>query len=107
MALASGLVESRPSDVAHPFDYIMVRIVELRLKHLEVANLEARWGKRYLWGRERRERTSVSLGYINSVCIPKLTVKPTFTDNKTKYWECISSNLVNFTTIIDLLSISA
>lgn len=53
--LASGLVESRPADVTNPFDYVMVRVVKLRLKDFEVAHLEARGSERHLCERGREE----------------------------------------------------
>lgn len=40
-SLAAGLVEARATDVADPFDDIMVAVVQLALKHLQEAHLEA------------------------------------------------------------------
>lgn len=40
--LAAGLVNATAANVAHPFDDIVVAVVQLRLKHLQVAHLEAR-----------------------------------------------------------------
>jgi len=40
-ALAARLIESAASDVAHPFDHVVVGVVELGLEHLEVAHLES------------------------------------------------------------------
>ena len=37
---ASSLVDPAATDVAHPFDDIMVTVVELGLKHLEVSHLQ-------------------------------------------------------------------
>ena len=42
------LVQPTLADVAHPLDDVMVTVVQLWLKHLQVAYLEARWGKRHL-----------------------------------------------------------
>ena len=42
------LVQPALADVAHPLDHVMVTVVQLRLKHLQVAHLEARRGKRHL-----------------------------------------------------------
>ncbi len=46
--LASGLVEATAADVAHPLDGLVVRVVQLRLEHLQVADLEARGRERHL-----------------------------------------------------------
>lgn len=40
--LAAGLINATAANVAHPFDDIMVTVVQLRFKHLQVAHLEAR-----------------------------------------------------------------
>lgn len=40
--LAAGLINATAANVAHPFDDIMVAVVQLRFKHLQVAHLEAR-----------------------------------------------------------------
>lgn len=40
--LAAGLINAAAANVAHPFDDIMVAVVQLRFKHLQVAHLEAR-----------------------------------------------------------------
>lgn len=40
--LAAGLINAAAANVAHPFDDIMVTVVQLRFKHLQVAHLEAR-----------------------------------------------------------------
>lgn len=50
--LAAGFVDAGAADVPHPFDDIVVTVVQLGLKHLQVANLQARWRKRDL----RRQR---------------------------------------------------
>lgn len=59
---ASRLVEPAAADVAHPLDHIVVRIVQLRLEHLEVSNFEAR----------RRERDlriwSITLAFLKTFC---------------------------------------
>lgn len=47
-ALAARLVETAAPDVAHPFDDVMVGVVELGLEHLQVAHLEARRCEWYL-----------------------------------------------------------
>lgn len=56
--LAAGFIDSRAADVPHPFDDIMVTVVELGLKHLQVAHLQAGWRKRNLQG-QRRNVTNV------------------------------------------------
>lgn len=38
--LTSRLVQATASNVANPFDHIVVRVVEFRLEHFQVANLE-------------------------------------------------------------------
>lgn len=43
--LAASLVEATPADVAHPFDDVMVAVVQLGLEHFEVAHLEPRGSK--------------------------------------------------------------
>ena len=40
--LAAGLINAAAANVAHPFDDIVVAVVQLRFKHLQVAHLEAR-----------------------------------------------------------------
>lgn len=40
--LAACLINATSANVAHPFDDIMVAVVQLRFKHLQVAHLEAR-----------------------------------------------------------------
>lgn len=40
VGLCAGLVQPTFADVAHPLHYIMVAVVELGLKHLEVAHLQ-------------------------------------------------------------------
>ena len=40
--LAAGLINATAANVAHPFDDIVVAVVQLRFKHLQVAHLEAR-----------------------------------------------------------------
>lgn len=53
-ALAAGLVDARAADVAHPFDDVVVTVVELGLKHLQVTHLEAGGSEGNLPGQERR-----------------------------------------------------
>lgn len=50
--LAAGLINAAAANVPHPFDDIMVAVVQLRFKHLQVAHLEARGCKWHL-GREQ------------------------------------------------------
>lgn len=52
--LAAGLVDARAADVAHPFDDVVVTVVELGLKHLQVTHLEAGRSERNLPGQEWR-----------------------------------------------------
>lgn len=67
--LAAGFIDSRAADVPHPFDDIMVTVVELGLKHLQVAHLQAGWRKRNLQG-QRRNVTNVQVaGSCNRKCI--------------------------------------
>lgn len=40
--LAACLINATSANVAHPFDDIMVAVVQLRFKHLQVAHLETR-----------------------------------------------------------------
>lgn len=40
VATAVGLVDPAPSDVTNPFDYIMIAVVQLLLKHLQIPNLQ-------------------------------------------------------------------
>lgn len=46
--LAAGLINATAANVAHPFDDIMVAVVQLRFKHLQVTHLEARGGEWHL-----------------------------------------------------------
>lgn len=46
--LAAGFINAAAANVAHPFDDVMVAVVQLRLKHLQVAHLEARRRKWHL-----------------------------------------------------------
>lgn len=48
LLLAAGLIDAAAPDVTHPFDDIMIAVVELRLKDLQVAHFQSRWSKRYL-----------------------------------------------------------
>ena len=34
-SLASGFIQAGPADVAHPFDDVMIGVVQFRLKHLK------------------------------------------------------------------------
>lgn len=43
--LAAGFVDARAADVAHPFDHVVVTVVELGLEDLQVADLETRGGE--------------------------------------------------------------
>lgn len=44
--LASSFIETAPADITDPFDYIMIRIIQFRLKDFEVSDLETRGSKR-------------------------------------------------------------
>lgn len=49
--LAAGLINATAANVAHPFDDIVVAVVQLRFKHLQVAHLEARrreWHSKFI-----------------------------------------------------------
>lgn len=46
--LATGFVQAATTDVANPFDDIVIRVVQLGLKHFQVANFETRRSKRNL-----------------------------------------------------------
>lgn len=48
--LAAGFVDAGAADVPHPFDDVVVTVVELGLKHLQVAHLQTGWRKRNLQG---------------------------------------------------------
>lgn len=61
LGLASGLVDPAPADVPHPFDHIMVTVVQLWLKDFQVAHLQPRGGKRDLL-RKRRATESIGTG---------------------------------------------
>lgn len=50
--LTSGFINAAAANVAHPFDDIMVTVVQLRFKHLQVAHLEAR-GREWHLGRRQ------------------------------------------------------
>lgn len=39
VSLTPSLVQPAATDVPHPFDHVVVRVVELRLEHLQVAHL--------------------------------------------------------------------
>lgn len=51
LTLAASLVDATLANVAHPFDNIMVTVVQLGLKHLQVTHLQPRGGKWNLTGR--------------------------------------------------------
>lgn len=53
--MRSSLIQATLADVANPLHHIMVTVVELGLKDLQVAHLQARAGKRDL-DRERWRR---------------------------------------------------
>lgn len=46
--LATGLVETTTSDIAHPFYDIVVRVVQLGLEDFKIAHFETRWRERNL-----------------------------------------------------------
>ena len=48
LLLRPGLVKPATTDVPHPLDDIVVTVVELRLKHFQVADLQTRRCKRNL-----------------------------------------------------------
>lgn len=50
-SLTSSLVDAASANVAHPFDNIMITVVQLGLKHLQVTHLQPRGGKWNLTGR--------------------------------------------------------
>lgn len=41
LLLAAGLIDATAADVTHPFDDIMVAVVQLRLEDLEVAHFQS------------------------------------------------------------------
>lgn len=59
LGLASGLVDPAPADVPHPFDHIVVTVVQLWLKDFQVAHLQPRGGK---WDLLRKRRAMESIG---------------------------------------------
>lgn len=58
LGLASGLVDPAPADVPHPFDHIVVTVVQLWLKDFQVAHLQPR-GRKWDLLRERKVAESV------------------------------------------------
>ena len=48
LSLASGFIEATAANVSDPFDGFIVRVVELGLKHLQIAHLEAARRERHL-----------------------------------------------------------
>lgn len=52
--LAASFVDAGAADVPHPFDDVVVTVVELGLKHLQVAHLQTRRRKRNLQGTRGR-----------------------------------------------------
>lgn len=46
--LAARFIDAGAADVSHPFDDIVVTVVELGLEHLQVAHLQTRRSKRNL-----------------------------------------------------------
>jgi len=48
-SLAACFIETTLADVPHPLDYIVVAVVQLGLKHLQIAHLETRRSKRHLY----------------------------------------------------------
>lgn len=51
LGLASGLVDPTPADVPHPFDHVVVTVVQLWLKDFQVTHLQPRGCKRDLLGK--------------------------------------------------------
>lgn len=49
--LAASFVDAGAADVPHPFDDVVVTVVELGLKHLQVAHLQTGGSERNLRGR--------------------------------------------------------
>lgn len=50
-ASAAGLVDPAPPNITNPFDDVVITVVQLRLKHLQIPNLQTRWSKGHLRGR--------------------------------------------------------
>jgi hypothetical protein len=48
IGLCSGFIKATLAQVPNPFDYVMIAVVQFRLKNLQIANLEPRARKRYL-----------------------------------------------------------
>lgn len=46
--LAAGLVDAAAADVTHPFDHIVIAVVQLRLEDLQVAHFQPWWSEGYL-----------------------------------------------------------
>lgn len=59
--LAASFIDAGAADVPHPFDDIVVTVVELGLKHLQVAHLQAGWSKRNLQGQGRNVKMCQSM----------------------------------------------
>lgn len=70
--LAAGLINATAADVAHPFDDIMVAVVQLRFKHLQVAHLEARGCEWHLGKGELRLVMCPSCQPLSSAALPYL-----------------------------------
>ena len=59
LKLGTCFVQPTSTNISHPFYRLVVRVVQLRLKYLEVANLEAR-GR--IWNLGRR------INYVTLIC---------------------------------------
>lgn len=58
LGLASGLVDPTPADVPHPFDHVVVTVVQLWLKDFQVTHLQPRGCKRDLSGKGKAAENS-------------------------------------------------
>ena len=48
-SLAACFIETTLANVPHPLDHVVVAVVQLRLKHLQIAYFETRRSKRHLY----------------------------------------------------------
>ena len=48
--MGPGFIEATLTDVADPLDHVVVTVVQFRLKHFQIAHLQARAGERDLRG---------------------------------------------------------
>lgn len=64
--LAASLINATAANVAHPFDDIMVAVVQLRFKHLQVAHFEAR-GRKWHLGKGQLQ---LGMWYSSHSCSP-------------------------------------